>query len=282
MQFSTLEQALQANPTVLKPGAVAIIRVEDEIGVGSTIRHHARLGFRNIFVVGTAELHVPEDCGSLCVTVSDGRDLVGLVNVAIAELTGRWIYFCYNAEYLHFPFCEERKVDELIGFATEERRQSLFTYIIDLYAENLEANPDGYSLETAHLDGSGYYALARYLDGTALPRQLDIFGGLRWRYEEHFPKTKRRIDRVSLFQAKPGLVLDDQYLFNDQEYNTFECPWHNSPTIATCSFRSAKYLKTNPGSTFEVPSFMWSNSAKFHWNSQQLMDMGLIEPGQWF
>jgi hypothetical protein len=27
---------------------------------------------------------------------------------------------------------------------------------------------------------------------------------------------------------------------------------------------------------------MWHNSAPFEWHSQQLLDLGLMEPGQWF
>ena len=37
-------------------------------------------------------------------------------------------------------------------------------------------------------------------------RQLDFFGGLRWRFEEHVPPARRRIDRIALFKAKPGLT----------------------------------------------------------------------------
>jgi hypothetical protein len=36
-----------------------------------------------------------------------------------------------------------------------------------------------------------------------------------------------------------------------------------------CSFRTAKALNGNPRST------------KFEWHSQQLMDLGFMEPGQW-
>jgi hypothetical protein len=53
-------------------------------------------------------------------------------------------------------------------------------------------------------------------------------------------------------------------------------------TAAVCSFRTAKAPKRNPGSTYEINTFMWHNSAPFEWHSQQLLDLGLIEPGQWF
>jgi hypothetical protein len=41
-------------------------------------------------------------------------------------------------------------------------------------------------------------------------------------------------------------------------------------------------LKRNPGSSFDIQTFKWHNSAPFEWHSRQLLDLGLMEPGQWF
>ena len=96
------------------------------------------------------------------------------------------------------------------------------------------------------------------------------------------PATRRKIDRIPLFRAKKGLRLRWDHTFNDEEYNTYACPWHHNITAAICSFRTAKALKTNPGSTYDIDSFKWHNSAAFEWHSRQLLDLGLMEPGQWF
>lgn len=286
MKAPSLDAFLKKQGGSLPKGPVALVFAEDEIGLGSTLRHHARIGFENILLLARDDVVLPTDCVDLCHHIVNDPfnqdSLTTVVNKAIAALPGRWLYYCYNGEYLHFPFCENRSVSELITFITEERRNSAFTYVIDLYAADLDNNPYGYSLENAHLDSSGYYALTRWKDGGVMDRQLSIYGGLKWRFEEHLPWTKRRIDRVALFQAQSGLQLDEDQMFNVEEYNTYQCPWHHSVTIAICSFRTAKYLKSNPGSTFDVESFAWAKSEKFHWNSQQLMDLGLMEPGQWF
>jgi hypothetical protein len=270
----------------LAPGPVAIIFAEDDVGVDSSLRHHARLGFGNILLLGRSDLQVPPDCADLChLILADPEALLpqeDSLNRLIEAFSGRWLYQCFNAEYLQFPFYEQRSIAELIEFVTEERRASVFTHVIDLYSDDLERHRDGFSLESAHLDGSGYYAMTRYRDGKPLERQLDVFGGLKWRFEEYLPYMRRRIDRVSLFLAQKGLRINSDNLFNDEEYNTCTCPWHHSPTIAVCSFRTAKYLKTNPGSTFEISTFNWSKSTRFRWHSQQLMDLGMMEPGQWF
>jgi hypothetical protein len=173
----------------------------------------------------------------------------------------------------------------MIAFHAEERRDAMLTYVVDLYAADLERFPHAVSLNEAMLDRSGYYALARKdpkNNFEAKERQLDFFGGLRWRFEEHIPPARRRIDRISLFRAQKGLVLREDHTFNIEEYNTYACPWHHNITAAVASFRTAKALRTNPGSRYLIPTFRWQNSEGFLWNSQQLMDLGLMEPGQWF
>ena len=207
------------------------------------------------------------------------------VNTIINAAPQQWIFYCYNAEFLFYPFCETRAITEMLAFHTEERRDSMLTYIIDLYTDDLDAHPDAVSLENAHLDRSGYYALARpdmAEHGHPKERQLDFYGGLRWRYEEHVPSARRKIDRISIFRAVPGLKLREDHKFSDEEYNTYACEWHHNLTATLCSFRAAKALKSNPGSKYEIETFKWHNSAPFEWHSRQLLDLGLMEPGQWF
>ncbi len=171
----------------------------------------------------------------------------------------------------------------MLAFHTEERRDAVLTYVVDLYAGDLETDTEAVSLTDAYIDKSGYYALARPDEnGHPKERQLDFFGGLRWRFEEHIPPARRKIDRIALFRAKPGLRLRGDHTFDDEEYNTYSCPWHNNLTAAICSFRTAKALKSNAGSTFDIHTFRWHNSTEFTWHSQQLLDLGLMEPGQWF
>jgi hypothetical protein len=79
-----------------------------------------------------------------------------------------------------------------------------------------------------------------------------------------------------------GLELRPNHTFNVSEYNTYSCEWHHNLSAAIMSFRTAKALKRNPGSTFDIETFQWHNSAAFEWHSRQLLDLGLMEPGQWF
>lgn len=287
MRYDSLPSFIQTQKTVLAKGPIALIFVEDSVEVESTIQHAIKLGFKQTLVFLPDHIKIPAELENIthCIRyrISPENSVADAVNQIIVAAPEVWFFYGYNAEYLHFPFCETRSLGELLAFNAEERRRSVLTYVVDLYAPDLYKNPDAINLADAHMDKSGYYALARKdKDGHPLERQLDFFGGLRWRFEEHVPSAKRKIDRISIFRAKPGLKLRDDHTFNDAEYNTYECPWHHSITATLCSFRTAKALKRNPGSTFDIDTFWWHNSVRFDWNSQQLLDLGLMEPGQWF
>lgn len=289
MRYDSLKDFLNRGGKILAKGPIALIFAEDEVELASTLRHHLTSGFGAVIAFMpdafalddtlAAQVH-RVDLDTLAPDM-----LTDTVNALIAAAPGTWFYYCYNAEYLFYPFCESRSVAEMLAFHAEERRDAMLCYVIDLYAGDLDAHPLAVSIEDAYLDKSGYYALARNdPDNHNHPRerQLDFFGGLRWRYEEHVPAPRRKIDRIALFRAAPGLELRADHTFNDQEYNTYACPWHHNITAAVCSFRTAKALKANPGSTFDIHNFRWHNSTPFEWHSRQLLDLGLMEPGQWF
>ncbi|WP_395541070.1 hypothetical protein [Neotabrizicola sp. sgz301269] len=284
-----LETFLAKGKAALTKGPLAVIMAEDEVEVASTLRHHLQAGFRDVLLLAPEGLALPTDLAELIhITWHDVHAEAALTQAVtrIAEAApGIWMYYCYNAEYLFFPFCETRSFRDLVAFHAEERREAMLTYVIDLYAGDLDRFGNAVSLDDAHLDRSGYYALARKDEAKGWApreRQLDFFGGLRWRFEEHVPWTKRKIDRVAIFKAKKGLKLRPDFTFSEEELNTFACPWHNNLTAAVCSFRTAKALRSNPGSRFDIQNFRWHNSIPFDWHSQQLMDLGLMEPGQWF
>jgi hypothetical protein len=289
MKYPSLNQFITEAKPALAKGPVALVFAEDGIEVDTTIRHHLEAGFSQLALFAADEIAVPADleAGIHRVTYDMNADdaLITAVNAVIAAAPGIWLYYCYNAEYLFYPFCETRSIRDMLAFHTEERRDALLSYVVDLYADDLNTFPNAVSLDRAHLDKSGYYALGRtdpLNNYQPRERQLDFFGGLRWRFEEHIPYLRRKIDRIALFRTKPDLKLRGDYTLSDEEYNTYACPWHHNITTAVASFRTAKALRSNAGSRFEINDFRWHNSTAFEWHSQQLMDLGLMEPGQWF
>ena len=289
MRHKTLAAFLGAARDTLAKGPIALIMAEDMVEVDSTLLHHLDNGFRCVVLLANPEIAIRPEVTARIHRVDyetqQPEALQKAVNQLIVAAPGAWIYYGYNAEYLFHPFCETRNIREVLAFHTEERRDAMLSYVIDLYADDLGKHPSAVSLTDAMLDRSGYYALGRPDPANhnhPRERQLDFFGGLRWRFEEHIPPARRKIDRIALFRAKPGLVLRPDYTFSDEEYNTYACPWHHNITTAVVSFRTAKALKSNPGSRYDIHDFKWHNSTKFQWHSQQLMDLGLMEPGQWF
>lgn len=289
MSYTSLDAFVAGDRDALAKGPVALIFAEDDTELVSTLSHHLDQGFRSVLAFMPNTFDLPPEIERNVRRISFECTSPGIVCDAInqviaAAAPGTWFYYCYNAEYLFYPFCESRSVSELLAFHAEERREAMLTYVVDLYANDLDKYPDAVSHDEANLDQHGYYALTRRAPdtGEALDRQMDFFGGLRWRFEEHVDWSSRKIDRISLFRAQEGLQLQPDHTFNVAEYNTVSCPWHHNLTAAVCSFRAAKALKRNPGSAFAINSFRWRNSTRFQWQSRQLMVLGLMEPGQWF
>lgn len=279
---------LASGPSVLVKGPLAIILVEDAAAVARTVDHHLTCGFAHVLLLSDQPHDLPDAvAGRVTQLRFDTRRPdahVDAVNAVIAAVPpGTWLYYCFNAEFLFYPFCESRSIGEMLTFHTEERRSAMLSYVVDLYAPDLAAAPNAVDPDRAMFDRTGYYALGRKgPDGRARERQLDFHGGLRWRYEEFLPPDRRRIDRIALFRAAPGLTITADHRFSIEEYNTYSCPWHHNLTAAIASFRVAKALATNPGSRDQVRDMTWRNSQAFDWSGQQLMDLGLMEPGQWF
>lgn len=288
MYFDSLQSFTARSRPILAKGPIAMIFAEDEVELDATLRHHREAGFVQLLLFAPDAFKLAEDLEPVVTriryTMAQDNALSNAVNaVNRAAPAGTWLYYCYNAEFLFYPFRETRTVGELLTFHTEERRDAMLTYVVDIYADDLARFPNAVSIDDAYLDRSGYYALARKDEnGHPRERQLDFFGGLRWRFEEHVPAQRRKIDRISFFRARPDLRVREDYTFDDQELNTYSCPWHHNLTACICSFRTAKALKKNPGSRQQIGSYYWFNSEKFEWNSRQLLDLGLMEPGQWF
>ena len=227
MQYTSLSQMITAEAATLAKGPLAIVMIEDDVEVATTLRHHQQMGFKAVIALMPAVFELPRDLAQTVIRVdynmSADHAMEQAVNALMEPAAGQWVYYCYNAEFFFFPFCETRNVAEMLAFHTEERRDAMLAYVIDLYSDNLDVHPNAVSLDNAHMDRSGYYALARPdADNHGHPkeRQLDFFGGLRWRSEEHVPVLRRKIDRIPLFRAKKGLKIRWDHTFSDEEYNT--------------------------------------------------------------
>ena len=137
-------------------GRLRFLLIEDGVEVETTLDHHIKLGFKQIIVLAKSLPEVDEDTLTQVTTVyvdTFADDRVGrTVNTLMPHMAGAWVYVGFNAEDLFFPFASSRSVAELLAFHTEERRVSMLTYVVDLYAGDLNADPTGVNVDDAYLD----------------------------------------------------------------------------------------------------------------------------------
>ncbi len=66
MTAPSLVAFLKARKADLPKGPIAIIFAEDDVEIGSNIRHHARTGFANILLLAREAMVLPTDCQDIC------------------------------------------------------------------------------------------------------------------------------------------------------------------------------------------------------------------------
>lgn len=270
----------------LKQGPVGLIFAEDTIGLNDTIDHMVTLGFPNIFVLGLPNVleTVKENSAIIDIAFDPDTDnaVVQCLNFANKAFQNRWIFHCFNAEFLYFPFCETRSIGDFISFSDEERRKSIAGVIVDLYTREQNPKSYGYDISNALMDGAGYFSTYSNDADNVENRFVQASGGLRWRHEEFFPWNRRTISRTPMFKTDIELKVNPDFTANLNNYGTIQAPWHRSPTVVVASFRAAKYLRMNLIHEQSLEHFDWAQSITFEHTSAQLMEMGFMEPGQWF
>ena len=74
------------------------------------------------------------------------------INCVIRRVPNTWIYYCYNAEHLFYPYYESRSISEFLAFSKQAERAAVVTYIINLYAANLRTHPNAVCTQTVQID----------------------------------------------------------------------------------------------------------------------------------
>lgn len=198
------------------------------------------------------------------------------LNTLIDALDGRWLLWHWNAEFFVFPYGETRSIADLAAFLTDERRRALYCYALDLYSRDLPRADQAPELAELNFDRLGYYAFPKE------NQQLRVFGGLGWRFQEFLPPRARQIGRTSVFRAEKGAHLGRDMMFEDPDLASVACPWHHNPTGAVMSLRRARAIMAHAAFPEVAKRLYWRGTTRFDWTSSQLLNLGLIEPGQWF
>ncbi|MEM7745123.1 MAG: hypothetical protein AAF409_15570 [Pseudomonadota bacterium] len=276
LKFETVEGFLAAR-VGLPPGPLAILLCESAVHAASSVRRLADLGASMVITLGETGPMPTTACPVLRIREMPDRNVAASqVNQLIDGLAGRWLLWQWNAEYFFFPFCETRKLADLTAFLSDERRRGLYTYALDLYAPDMPApdsDPTGLEL---WFDSSGYHA---FPDAN---QDLTVYGGLGWRFQEITPNDMAQIGRTSLFRAERGIHLDPNLTFLEPDYRAVSCQWHHNPTGALMTLRRARRVLAHPEFPPLRDRLLWQGSTRFDWHSGQLLELGMIEPGQWF
>jgi hypothetical protein len=108
MHFTSLNHFLTKGTEALAKGPIALILLEDDVEIGSSIRHHIDAGFKSVITFGVPDIDLPDDLPAnvhrvdFDATVRDAQVII--VNAVIEKAPSQWMYYCYNTEYIFFPF----------------------------------------------------------------------------------------------------------------------------------------------------------------------------------
>lgn len=276
MQFASTAEFARKRPT-LPGGVIGVLLCESDLHARASARRMARQGVSALIAIGN-----PGDLGdpgcpvhTVSQPVSD-VDAHRVLNPLIDALAGQWLLWHWNAEFFVFPYGETRILADLTAFLTDERRRSLYCYALDLYSQDLPRADQAPELAELKFDRIGYHAFPKE------NQQLRVFGGLGWRFQEFLPPRTRQIGRTSLLKAQKGVHLGRDMMFEDLDYASVSCPWHHNPTGAVMTLRRARRIMAHKAFPEIRKRLDWKGTTRFEWDSKQLLDLGLIEPGQWF
>ena len=279
MRFERVEEFLAALPEISLPGGpVGVLLCETGYQAETSAADLARRGASALIVLGTPadRLALPDVPNVRIAEPVDGRTAPPLMNQLIDALSGRWLVWLWNGEFLFYPFCETRPLPEIVTFLAEERRPALFACAIDLYGEDLPGGADDPRDLDLSIDRTGYHAFV------GETRRVDVFGALGWRFEEMIAPELQQLGRSALFRAERGVHMAPDMTFGVTEHAAISCPWHHNPTGVVASLRRTKRLFAHPNFPECRKRLTWQGTTRFDWSGAQLLDLGMMEPGQWF
>ena len=102
MKYASLQDFLQNGKQALSNGPVAIVLVEDDVEIATTLRHHLDAGFREVLALMPDQFELSDDLGQAVHRISYNAIEYGAtehaVNLIIEAAPGTWFYYSYNAE----------------------------------------------------------------------------------------------------------------------------------------------------------------------------------------
>ena len=270
----------------LPRGVITVLFCEEDWLVAETLAHIQAQRPGHVLAVGrTGSLADDHNISVIQTDLSERMARVEVLNTLIQAMDGRWIHWLSNGEFLFYPWSESRSLGDVTQFLGDERRRVLYCYAIDLYAPDLPGDGEMGDGEMGDGEKGGaelWFDREAYHAFPEEDRRLTVFGGLGWRFEEFFPERMQQIGRPAIFRAEKGVKIGRDLMFEETAYRSVSAPWHSSPTGAVMTLRRSRHLLRAPGFEAVSDRLIWDGSERFGWRSDQLLSLGMIEPGQWF
>jgi hypothetical protein len=216
----------------------------------------------------------------------------------------RWCLICDPDEFIVFPNCDKRNFHELVEFLDSENKRSFFCLMIDMYSKNPVS-------ETIYISGQDPLEVAPYFDKTGyvqtfMPsKETWIQGGARRRvFFADYPERSPALNKIPLIKWRWSYsYFSSTHAAVPFFLNLAHGEHHLSPTGCILHFKFFSFLqhksmeelarKQHFDGSFEYAKYkseIEKNtdqiycedlSVKFK-DFRQLVDLGLMNTGQWF
>ena len=253
------------------PSPLAVLIDPDGIGAAQSARHLQGLGFGHILHLAhpaAPDLNLPH-VTRLPFLAQTRQDLARALGQVFHRAAGKWVYWGFAGEALHFPHDDSRKIQDYLAFLDEETHSAAPSLLIDLYPKHQTdplSDPDN-----CWFDSTGYYC------DPAQGHRRACYGGLRHRMGQHLPAEMQILNRPRLFRA--GRIDWDEDLGTPPPYRSdVDVP----PSCCVLSWRAAMALQTLPSAAREGVRFHWPQSQAWQGNWRALPPLGLMHLGKWF
>ena len=193
----------------------------------------------------------------------------------------RWCLSLEACDFMVFARCETRALRSLTDFLETEHRDHAFGLVVDMYGEPGEAPESDPFAALPLFDPIGYQTSEPGDDGTT-----PVSGGvLRRTLFRTVPRHAPRLDCIPLVRWRRHFsYVDATVSLQPSRLNRAHAAWHGSPTV--CLLRFALLAGgedgRGPGGALPRGQDLRTNASRRYRSSDDLVDCGMLNPGQWF
>ena len=305
---------LQAGPTAAPPGRGCVVVAShhgDHAFADAFLAHHRALGAKHFVFLdlsrdGGLAAHLGPQPG--CAVwrprpgAEGGPSLTWLNGLRGRYATGRWCLSMATTDLFVFYRCESRTLADFTEFLDSESRDHVYALVVEMYGERPAADLAAEGAAPSALDRFDAFGFVTLDPGRF--RNVIVRGGLQRRtLHRAKPRQSPALNRVPLvkwqwfygYAAGTRLVVP-AYL------NIPHTPWHSSPTGCVLRYallagpetlkvaaRHEAAVAVKDGGLASYPGLLklrdaapLQDASRRYRTTRDLVDAGLLNPGQWF